>query len=129
MLCLHVTVVATIVYSILGGTSKVKDGLNEHCIAVCRAAVMILNHICTQLSSGEILVKELLRVKEREQHLLMLCEAAKMVSISVQETLKQRMHELICYESHRELLNHFLSHSGLPRDMQGAFCYRLSCLT
>ena len=100
---------------------KSEGWFNEHCIAVCRAADTRLNHICTQLSSGEILVKELLRVKEREQHLLILCEAAKMVSISVQETLKQRMHELICYKSHCDLLYPFLSHSGLLQDMQGAF--------
>eukprot|EP00731_Ephydatia_muelleri_P002838 Em0001g2838a len=82
---------------ISNGTSKVKDGLNEHCIAVCRAAVNRLNHVCTQLSSGEIVVKELLRLKEKEQHLLVLCVAAKVVSTtSVLGILKQRMHELEC---------------------------------
>ena len=108
--------------SILDGASKVKDGLNEHCIAVCRAAVNRLNHVCTQLSSGEIVVKELLRLKEKEQHLLVLCVAAKVVSTtSVLGILKQRMHELECYKSHCNRLRHLLSHAGLPQQMQGTF--------
>ena len=97
-----------------------KDGLNEHCSSVCRAAVKKLAHMCTQLSSGEIVVKELVRVKEREQHLLMLCEAAKELS-TVRGTLSQRIDELEFYKSHCNLLLHLLSHAGLPQQMQGAF--------
>ena len=59
----------------------VKNGLNEQCIMTCKAAVRRLECVWGHLASGEILVKDLLRAKQRQQHLVMLYEAASRASI------------------------------------------------
>ena len=102
----------------VGGTSKVKDGLNEQCIMTCKAAVKRLECVWVHLASGEILVKDLLRAKQREQHLVTLYEAASralvVTSSNVRKDLNQRLQELEAYHSHRNHLNHLLSNAKLP---------------
>ena len=102
-----------------GSTSKIKDGLNNQCITACKAAVSRLAHVCGQLASGEILVKELLRANKREHHLVLLCEAAGQPSVVA--NLKQRNQELEAYHSHCKLLHHMLAKAELPDNTQGTY--------
>ena len=74
--------------------------------------------MCGHLASGEILVKDLLRAKQRQLHLVTLYEAASRASIvnssNVEKDLNQRIRELGAYHSDRNHLNHLVSNAELP---------------
>lgn len=111
-----------------GGRPKIKEGLKPPCITACKAAVDILNLVCSKLASADTLVKELEKITEKKYVMTLLCEAAQfpvMAVAMVQSNIEKRMKEFQHYQSHCDLLHYFLSKAQIPEQTQGT---QISCL-
>ena len=76
------------------GRPKIKEGLKPPCITACKAAVDILNLVCSKLASADTLVKELEKITEKKYVMTLLCEAAQfpvMAVAMVQSNIEKRI--------------------------------------
>ena len=107
--------------------SKLKEGLPQECQLTCVCALSLFREVCDQMQTRSITVTELQKIKNNQEQMKRLCEAATVSGDSkesgqfsykaVDSVLSQIMEEFGVFEDHLSHLSHLCA--NIPDVVQG----------
>ena len=107
--------------------SKLKEGLPPECQVTCVCALSKFREVCVQMQTRSITVTELQKIKNNQEQMKRLCEAATVNGDSkesgqlsykaVESVLSQIMEEFGVFEEHLSHLSHLCA--NILVDVQG----------
>ena len=107
--------------------SKLKEGLPPECQVTCVCALSEFREVCVQMQTRSITVTELQKIKNNQEQMKRLCEAATVNGDSkesgqlsykaVESVLSQIMEEFGVFEEHLSHLSHLCTNIFV--DVQG----------